>query len=125
MKKSKTSASSKQGSNTSTTASPTCYEKHEDGIILRLKVQPNARSSEIMGMEEGEPPRLKIRLAAPPVDGKANKEVLSFVASELGIGKSSVRILRGEKDTHKDVLCEHVTEDQITNYLRNCSTEHG
>ncbi len=98
-----------------------CYEKVKDGLLLHVKVQPNARSSEIMGIEDDEPPRLKVRLAAPPVDGKANKEIVGFIASELGIGKSNVSILRGDKDTHKDILCKQITEEQLTAFLQNCA----
>lgn len=87
------------------------YEKSKEGVILRLKVQPNAARTEIMGIEPGAPVRLRLRLSAPPVDGKANKEVLAFLSRELGIGKSSLAIVRGEKSSQKDVLCRGVTEE--------------
>ena len=65
---------------------------------LALKVIPNARKSEAAGWEED--PRvgrvLKLRIAAPPVEGKANRAVILFLASWLGIPKSSVSLLRGE-----------------------------
>lgn len=65
---------------------------------LALKVIPNARKSEAAGWEED--PRagrvLKLRIAAPPVEGKANRAVMLFLASWLGIPKSSVSLLRGE-----------------------------
>lgn len=65
---------------------------------LALKVIPNARKSEVAGWEED--PRagrvLKLRIAAPPVEGKANRAVILFLASWLGIPKSSVSLLRGE-----------------------------
>ena len=65
---------------------------------LALKVIPNAKKSEAAGWEED--PRtgrtLKLRIAAPPVEGKANKTVILFLASWLGIPKTSVILLRGE-----------------------------
>eukprot|EP01039_Chlorochromonas_danica_P001941 gene1941-2119_t len=93
------------------------YEKSKEGVIVRLKVQPNAARTEIMGIEPGAPVRLRVRLSAPPVDGKANKEVLAFLSRELGIGKSSLAILRGEKSSQKDVLCRGVTEEKAAALL--------
>ena len=65
---------------------------------LALKVIPNAKKSEAAGWEED--PRtgrtLKLRIAAPPVEGRANKAVILFLASWLGIPKTSVILLRGE-----------------------------
>lgn len=65
---------------------------------LALKVIPNARKSEAAGWEDD--PRagrvLKLRIAAPPVEGKANKAVILFLSAWLGIPKSSVSLLRGE-----------------------------
>ncbi len=65
---------------------------------LYLKVTPNAKKSEALGWEED--PRagrvLKIRIAAPPVEGKANKEVTLFLSKWLGVPKSAINLLRGE-----------------------------
>ncbi len=65
---------------------------------LHLKVSPNAKKSEAIGWEED--PRagrvLKLRIAAPPIECKANKEVTLFLAKWLGIPKSAVDLLRGE-----------------------------
>ncbi len=65
---------------------------------LYLKVTPNAKKSEAVGWEDD--PRagrvLKLRIAAPPVEGKANKEVALFLSKWLGVPKSAVDLLRGE-----------------------------
>lgn len=65
---------------------------------LALKVTPGARRSEILGWEEDYPQIgrvLKLRIAAPPIDGKANKEIESFLAKTLSLPKGSVRIAHG------------------------------
>ena len=66
---------------------------------LQIKVQPNAKESRIV--EWLDDSTLRIRLAAPPVDGKANKALIAFLAKSLGLKKSQVRIAKGEKNRQK------------------------
>lgn len=65
---------------------------------LALKVIPNAKKSGAVGWEDD--PRagrvLKLRIAAPPVEGKANKAVILFLSSWLDVSRSSISLLRGE-----------------------------
>lgn len=64
---------------------------------VRIKGTPNASRSEWLGWEED--PRLgavaRIRIAAPPVEGKANEELCRFLAGFLGLSKSQVRLIKG------------------------------
>lgn len=65
---------------------------------IALKVTPGARRNEILGWEEDYPQIgrvLRVKIAAPPVEGKANKEIVAFMAKALGIPKSSVELLHG------------------------------
>lgn len=65
---------------------------------LAIKVTPGAKKNEIIGWEEDYPQVgrvLKLRIAAPPVEGKANKEIVAFLAKTLGIPKSSVDLVHG------------------------------
>lgn len=73
------------------------------GIRLILHVQPGARKSEVAG-EHGD--ALKIRLAAPPVEGKANAELLRWLASYLGVPRKAVTLLSGERNRHKIVAVD-------------------
>ena len=66
--------------------------------MLNLHVQPGARQTEIAGLH-GE--ALKIRLAAPPVDGKANAALIEFVAERLGVAKSAIRLKSGQTSRRK------------------------
>lgn len=74
--------------------------RRDDGWHLALRVQPGARRTEVVG-EHG--PTLKVRLAAPANDGKANAELVRFLAERLGVPRGSVEILRGHHGRDKAV----------------------
>jgi len=65
---------------------------------LTIRVIPNAKSSEVAGKENGV---WKIRLAAPPIEGRANKELIDFLSDKLDTPKSTIRILRGQNSKCK------------------------
>ena len=69
-------------------------------MILSVHVIPNASRSEIVGWYEG---ALKIRLAAPPVDGKANEELCRFLGKTFGIAPSLIDVERGMANKKKRV----------------------
>ena len=71
-----------------------------DGVVLSLHVQPGAKRTEVMGLH-GE--ALKIRLAAPPVEGKANECLVDFVADKLGVPKRQVTLVSGLSSRSKRV----------------------
>ena len=76
--------------------------EHIHRCMLSVKVTPGSRSDEVLGfMDDGE--TLRIKLRAPAVDGKANKALVSFLSKRLGVAKSSITILRGEKSRLKRV----------------------
>ena len=70
---------------------------------LTVRVTPNARTSAFAGWSSDEKgrPVLLVRLAAPPVDGKANTELVRFIAEELGCAKKLVTLLRGSTGRQK------------------------
>lgn len=78
-----------------------CLAAHPDGTVLRLRLQPRARRSGVVGMVGD---RLKIAVCAPPVDGKANAELCRFLATLLDIPKSAVVMVQGETAREKAVL---------------------
>lgn len=69
---------------------------------LKLRITPNAKKSEITGWLDDH--TLKIKIHAPPVEGKANEELIRFLAKSWGIKKSEITILSGE--TGRDKLVE-------------------
>jgi len=72
---------------------------------LTCRVTPNARRSEVLGWGADEKGRhvLLIKLGAPPVEGKANTELLRFLAETLGCNRGSLTLLRGESSRVKVV----------------------
>lgn len=76
-----------------------------DVTQLVVRVTPNARKSDFAGwgMDEKGRSVLLIKLGAPPVDGKANAELIQFLAKQLGCSKSQVTLLRGEGSRQKVV----------------------
>lgn len=79
-------------------------------VTLRLHCQPGAKRSEIQGLHGA---ALKIRLAAPPVDGKANEALLTFLSRHLGIPQRDVELVSGPSSRHKVVRVTGVSMDQI------------
>lgn len=71
-----------------------------DDLILDCHLQPKASKDEFAGLH-GE--RLKIRLTAPPVEGKANAHLLAFLGKAFGVAKSQVQLLSGELNRQKRV----------------------
>jgi len=72
-----------------------------EGWLLSVHAQPGAKKSGVAGIH-GE--ALKIRVAAPPLEGKANAALIQFVAQALGVARKRVSIARGEKGRAKQVL---------------------
>lgn len=81
-----------------------------DGVILRLHIQPGAKKTGIAGLH-GE--ALKIRLAAPPVDGKANACLIGFLADRFDVAKAAVELLSGESSRAKRVRIVGVDQAQV------------
>lgn len=77
-------------------------------LTLTLHIQPGAKKTEVAG-EHGD--ALKIRLAAPPVDGKANAALLAFIAERLGVSRSAVTLKSGQTSRRKVVEVEGVSAD--------------
>jgi uncharacterized protein len=72
-------------------------------VILELHVQPGAARTEFAGEYGG---RVKVRLAAPPVDGKANAALVEFLAEYYGVPKRNVRIVAGASSRRKRIVIE-------------------
>lgn len=90
-----------------------CLSAHADGSLLRVVVTPNAPRTRMDGLHDG---CLRVRLAAPPVDGKANEALLAWLASELGLAQRQLQLLRGQTARRKQVLV-HLGADQVSAWL--------
>jgi uncharacterized protein len=86
----------------------------KDGAILTVHVQPNATRTACLGIYGD---ALKIRVAAPPVGGAANTELLRFLASELSMPIAAVHIESGASSRHKRVRLEGTTAVHVMSRL--------
>ena len=77
---------------------------------VAVHVQPRARRTEVAGMHGD---AVKVRLAAPPVDGAANEELVRFVAERLGVPRSAVRIAAGAASRRKVVEVDGMGADAV------------
>ena len=82
-----------------TSAGP--YRWQGQDLCLELQVQPRAKKDAVAG-RYGD--RLRVRLAAPPVEGKANERLVRFLAEEFGVPQKAVQILAGQTGRSKSVV---------------------
>jgi uncharacterized protein (TIGR00251 family) len=76
----------------------------EDGLVLRLYIQPKASRDAIVGLHGDE---VKVAITAPPVDGQANAHLVKYLAKQFRVAKSQVVIKKGELGRHKQVKIIH------------------
>ena len=79
---------------------PAWYTSTGDCITLILHVQPGAKDTASAGLHGG---ALKIRLAAPPLEGRANEALLRFIADSFNVPLRKVELKQGEQSRHKRV----------------------
>jgi len=93
-------------------AATTLIEHHiRDGrLVLRVQVVPRSSRSEVVGEHNG---ALRVRLAAPPVDGAANDELIRVLAKTFKVSRSAVTILSGHSGRLKQVGIDGVSESAL------------
>jgi len=85
-------------------------ETADGSLVLTLHIQPGAKKTEFVGLH-GE--AMKVRLAAPPVDGKANAALCVFLARFCGVGRSAVTLISGETSRAKRVRIDGAEGEAI------------
>jgi hypothetical protein len=83
-------------------------------IVVEVLISPKASKNKIVGVHDG---RLKIRIAAPPVDGKANLELIRFLACLLDIPTYDIEIVAGHTSKKKTLRITGVTKTMIDGTL--------
>ncbi|MDR4499179.1 MAG: DUF167 domain-containing protein [Candidatus Scalindua sp.] len=81
-----------------------------DGIVISIKVQPNARKDKIIG-EYGE--QLKIAVTEQPEKGKANKAIIKIIAKWLNIKRAKIEIIGGYKSKDKEIFMRNILRKDI------------
>ena len=84
------------------------FRKTDQGWLISVHAQPGTKKSAVAGLH-GE--SLKVRVAAPPVEGKANEALTAFVAKALGLPRRSVSIVKGESSREKLLLIADTAAD--------------
>lgn len=94
----------------------------KQGAALTVRVTPRARKTEIAGiLEDG---TIRIRVAAPPVDGKANKALLTFLAKMLGVKKNRIEIIVGDHSLDKLVSILDLTAADVEARIKDWLDSH-
>lgn len=90
------------------------FKVTKDGVILNIRVLPRSSRCEIAGIQDG---NLKIKITAPPVEGKANEECIRFLSDRLGVKKSRISIVAGHKSKNKKVAVSNLTTEDVESFL--------
>jgi hypothetical protein len=90
--------------------SPAWLKEVPGGCELSVLVQPRASRTKVVGEHDG---RLKIALAAPPVDGEANAALVEFLSDELGVRKAEITFLDGETSRRKRLAVRGVAAAEV------------
>lgn len=102
---------------TGATAAPGVVRPTKGGALVRLQVSPGAKSTAIKGFY-GET-AIKLSVAAPPVDGKANAEVTHYLARLLDVPRSDVEVVGGASGRDKTVFVHHLGEIEVRGRLNS------
>lgn len=82
----------------------------EKGIILTVKLTPNASKDEILGYSNE---YVKIKVSAPPNENKANKKLIEFLSDFFDLPKSGIELISGDKSRLKKVLLKNIKEENV------------
>ena len=81
---------------------------------ITVQVQPGARRNEALGFEDGV---LKLKIAAPPVKGRANKELIGFLSQLLNVSKGSITLEKGATSRRKLIGVSGLSQDEVAKRL--------
>lgn len=85
------------------------FDEKNGGILVHIKVVPNAKKNEIVLEEEF----LKVRITAQPVENKANKALVEFLSKHFKISKSKISIVKGLTSREKTIFINGITADEF------------
>ncbi len=90
------------------------FKETEQGVEIRVKVVPGSSKNQMAGSLDG---MLKVKIAAPPEKGKANKALISFMAKTLSVKKNDIEILSGKTNPVKMLRISGVNSAMIETLL--------
>jgi len=83
----------------------------ENSVNIKVHIQPRSSKEQIIGLHNG---RLKIKISAPPVDGKANQNLIEFIAKALGVSKSKIEIVKGRTSKLKTLKISGIDQKSFS-----------
>ena len=87
-----------------------------DGVRFKVRVQPRASRNQVVGWMAD---YLNIRLTAPPLEGEANDQLVSFLAQQLGVPRASIQLLTGRASRSKVIEVKGLKAEDLARHL-NC-----
>ena len=87
-----------------------------DSLIFPVKVVLRASKTELAGLSDD---ALKIRVAAPPVEGAANEEIIKFLSRLFQVSRSSVEIIKGSQSRKKSIRLYGVSEEAFLSKIKD------
>ncbi|XP_062588123.1 UPF0235 protein C15orf40 homolog [Saccostrea cucullata] len=98
------------------------YQSTDGKVVITILAKPGAKQNAITDISEES---IGVQIAAPPVDGKANMELVKFMAKTLGVRKSDVVLERGSKSHSKTVAVTGKSKEDVLGMIRSqIDTDH-
>jgi len=92
-----------------------CYQQRDDGLLLFVRLTPNARKDEVLGLMDGaDGPLIAAKVRAIPDKGKANKALIALASTWLNVAKSGISLKSGSKSRLKTLLIDGNAAELIT-----------
>ncbi|MCU0240283.1 MAG: DUF167 domain-containing protein [Pyrinomonadaceae bacterium] len=92
------------------------FTEKDNAIIFAVRVIPRSSRSEIVGEYDG---ALKVKLNSPPIDGEANKELITLLAKTFHVSKSDIEIISGQTNKNKQVKIKHLSNKDLSTFEVN------
>ena len=92
------------------------YQWQDNDLLLKLHVQTRAKENNVTGLHDD---RLKLKVNAPPVDNKANQQLIAYIAKEFCVKQSEVSLINGQKHRDKQILIKQ--PDQLPDWFNDLS----
>ena len=90
----------------------------ETEVRISVRVRPGAATNEVVGFSDGV---LQVRVAAPPVKGRANKELIAFLSQILDVAKNKIHIMKGHYTRNKVIAVDGLSQPEIMGRLSTYS----
>ncbi len=88
----------------------------KENVLLRIRVQPNSQKNQVVGiLSDG---RIKIKLQAPPLDGKANKALIRYLHQIFNIPETRFDLVQGEHNRDKVISLQGLSESEVNQILQ-------